>query len=49
MIRSISLIALGALLALPLWMAANGLIFSDLRSDLRDCRAALSAFLEDAR
>lgn len=46
MTRSISLILLGAIISIPLWISVDRVFLDDVHAQLRDCRSAVSAFVE---
>lgn len=46
MTRSVSLILLGTIISIPFWFGVQRLFLDDVHTQLRDCRATVSAFLE---
>lgn len=46
MTRSLSLILLGTIISTPLWFGVQHVFLDDVHTQLRDCRATVSAFLE---
>lgn len=46
MTRTVSLILLGAIISIPLWIGVERVFLDDVHAHLRDCRATVSAFLE---
>ncbi|MDH4993020.1 hypothetical protein QEZ48_19585 [Aquamicrobium lusatiense] len=46
MTRSLSLILLGIIISIPLWFVVERVFLDDVHTQIRDCRATVSAFLE---
>jgi len=46
MTRSLSLILLGTIISIPLWFGVERVFLDDVHTQLRDCRSAVSAFVE---
>lgn len=46
MTRSLSLILLGTIISIPIWFAVERVFLGDVHTQLLDCRATVSAFLE---
>lgn len=46
MTRSLSLILLGAIISIPLWISVDRVFLGDVHDQLLTCRATVSAFVE---